>query len=264
MTIFTRLGALFAVMFVFALVTTRFLPPVPAVLSSGIAPLTQVIQTAALNLRRAIEAIVIRRVLVEENTDLRRKLAKLETQNFSLERENARLQRATQIRKAQTPAIVKIAPILRYEATPSGVTLTIGAGARDGVTEKMPITTPEGLVGQVAEVLETTSLVRTLIDPDFVVSVTIAGKSGKKSGRALARGTGSANFLRAEGFRGVTPNVGDVVVTLNAPGGAFQTVPVGVIERVLPPSGNSPSQIAIVRPRVDLSDLEEVYVVRGP
>jgi rod shape-determining protein MreC len=264
LTVFARLGALFGVMFVFALVTTRFLPPSSAVLGSGIAPLTQVIQTAALNVRRAIEAIVIRRVLVEENTDLRKKLSILETTNLSLERENARLQRATQIRKAQTPAIVKIAPIVRYEATPSGVNLTIGAGARDGVTQKMPITTPEGLVGEVSEVLERTSLVRTLIDPDFTVSVTIAGKSGQKSGKALARGTGSANFLRAEGFRGVTPKVGDVVVTLNAPGGAFQTVPVGVIERVLPPSGNTPSQIAIVRPRVDLSDLEEVYVVRLP
>jgi rod shape-determining protein MreC len=251
-------------MFVFALVTTRFLPPSPAVLGSGIAPLTEVIQTAALNVRRAVEAVVIRRVLVEENTDLRKKLSILRTTNLSLERENARLQRATQIRKAQTPAIVKIAPILRYEATPSGVTLTIGAGARDGVTLKMPITTPEGLVGEVSEVLETTSLVKTLIDPDFVVSVTIAGKPGTKSGKALARGSGSANFLRAEGFRGAAPKVGDVVVTLNAPGGAFQTVPVGVIERVLPPSGNTPSQIAIVRPQVDLSDLEEVYVVRLP
>jgi rod shape-determining protein MreC len=260
LTIFARLGALFGVMFVFALVTTRFLPPAPAVLGSGIAPLTQIVQTSALNIRRAIEAIAIRRVLVEENTGLRKQLAELETKNFSLEQENARLQRATQIRKAQTPAIVKIAPIVHYEATPTGVNLSIGAGARDGVTEKMPITTPTGLVGQVAEVLETTSVVRTLIDPDFTVSVTIAGKSG----RALARGTGSANFLRAEGFRGITPKVGDVVLTLNAPGGAFQTVPVGVIERVLPPSGNTPNQVVIVRPRVDLSDLEEVYVVRLP
>ena len=124
----------------------------------------------------------------------------------------------------------------------------------------MPITTPTGLVGVVGEVLETTSVVRTLIDPDFTVSVTIAGKAG----RALARGTGSANFLRAEGFRGITPKVGDVVLTLNAPGGAFQTVPVGVIERVLPPSGNTPNQVVIIRPWVDLSDLEEVYVVKLP
>jgi rod shape-determining protein MreC len=260
LTIFARLGALFGVMFVFALVTTRFLPPAPAVLGSGIAPLTQVIQNAALNVRRAVEAIAIRRVLVEENTGLRKQLAILDTQKRSLEQENARLRRATQIRKAQTPAIVKIAPIVRYEATPTGVKLTIGAGARDGVTEGMPITTPTGLVGVVGEVLEKTSVVRTLIDPDFTVSVTIAGKSG----RALARGTGSANFLRAEGFRGITPKVGDVVLTLNAPGGAFQTVPVGVIERVLPPSGNTPNQVVIVRPRVDLSDLEEVYVVKLP
>ena len=260
MTIFTRLGAIFGVMFVFALVTTRFVPPAPAALGSGIAPLTQIIQNASLNLRRTVEAIAIRRVLVEENTGLRERLAELETQNFSLERENARLQRATQIRKAQTPAIVKIAPIVRYEATPSGVDLTIGAGARDGVTLKMPITTTAGLVGEVAEVLEKTSVVRTLIDPDFVVSVTISGKSGK----ALARGTGSANLLRVEGFSGITPVIGDVVLTLNAPGGAFQTVPVGVIERVLPPSGNTPNKVVIVRPKVDLSDLEEVYVVRLP
>jgi rod shape-determining protein MreC len=260
LTIFARLGALFGVMFVFALVTTRFLPPAPAVLGSGIAPLTDIIQTATLNVRRAVEAIAIRRVLVEENTDLRKQFSELETKYFSLKQENARLQRATQIRKAQTPAIVTIAPIVRYEATPTGVKLTIGAGARDGVTEGMPITTPTGLVGVVGEVLEKTSVVRTLIDPDFTVSVTIAGKSG----RALARGTGSANFLRAEGFRGITPKVGDVVLTLNAPGGAFQTVPVGVIERVLPPSGNTPNQVVIIRPRVDLSDLEEVYVVKLP
>lgn len=255
----SRLVLTMAAMLLFALVTTRFLPPATMVLSSGITPLTELTYTVSKNIRRAVDTVIVERDLANENIQLKKRVGELEAETFRLEREVSRLARAAAIRQSQSPGIVATASVIKWDIGTTGAFITIQAGRDKGVGVKMPVTTPQGLVGEVIEVAATTSLVRTLVDPEFSIGVTLRGKAG----RALAQGI-SADRLRAEGFTGLTIKPGDVVLSLNSAGGAFPTVAVGTVERVLPLRGDTPRQTVIIIPTVDLRDLDEVVVLRLP
>jgi rod shape-determining protein MreC len=259
----SRMGVLFGLMLFVSLITTRFMPPAPNAISSGISPLTTVIHTVALNIRNGIESVVLERDLAAQNEKYRMRVGQLESENALLTAEVGRLERATQIRRSQSPRIQAIALVTRVDSGVTASSVIIGKGARDGLTLKMPVTTLEGLVGEISDVSDLsgkTAVVRTLVDPRFTISVTIAGKRG----RAIARGIGGG-MMQAAGFdERLRIKVGDTVMSLNPPGGAFQTARVGIVRQVLPPSGDSPGQGVLIEPSVDLSTLEEVYVLGSP
>lgn len=259
----SRMGLLFGLMMLVSLITTRFMPPAPNAITSAISPLTTVIHTAALNLRHAIESVWLERDLAAQTERQRLRIGQLESENAVLTAEVGRLERAAQIRRSQSPRIQAIAPVIRVDSSVTASSVTIGRGSRDGLTLKMPVTTLEGLVGEVSDVSDPsgkTAIVRTLVDPRFTISVTIAGKRG----RAVARGIGGG-LLRASGFdEGLSIQPGDTVMSLNPPGGAFQTARVGIVRQVLPTSGDSLGQSVLIQPSVDLATLEEVVVLGSP
>jgi rod shape-determining protein MreC len=258
-----RLRLLFVALMFLSLVSTRFMPNPPQAISSSIAPLTTVIHDTALNLRRAIESVALERDLAVQNQKLTMRVGELESENAKLTAEVGRLERAAQIRRSQSPRLVAIAPVIRVDTSATASSVVIGRGRRDGLTVKMPVTTLEGLVGEITDVSDPggkTAVVRTLVDPKFTISVTIAGKRG----RALAQGIGGG-LLRARGFNeGLPIKPGDTVMSLNPPGGAFQTARVGQVRQVLPPTGDSIGQIVLIEPSVDLATLEEVVVLGSP
>jgi rod shape-determining protein MreC len=259
----SRMGVLFGLMLFISLITTRFMPPAPNAISSSISPLTTVIHTVALNIRNGIESVVLERDLATQNEKFRMRVGQLESENALLTAEVGRLERATQIRRSQSPRIRAIALVTRVESSVTSSTVIIGRGSRDGLTLKMPVTTLEGLVGEISDVSDLsgkTAVVRTLVDPRFTISVTIAGKRG----RAIAQGIGGG-MLQATGFdERLSIKPGDTVMSLNPPGGAFQTARVGIVRQVLPPSGDRVGQTVMIEPSVDLSTLEEVYVLGSP
>ncbi len=259
----SRMGVLFGIMMLLSLVTARFAPSTPNAVTSAISPLTTVVHTLALNVRHAIESVVLERDLAAQTESQRLRIGQLESENAVLRAEVGRLERAAQIRRSQSPRIQAIAPVIRVDSSVTASSVLIGKGARDGLTLKMPVTTLEGLVGEVSDVSDVTgktALVRTLVDPRFTISVTIAGKRG----RAVAQGIGGG-LLRASGFdESLAIKPGDTVMSLNPPGGAFQTARVGIVHQVLPPSGDSLGQSVLISPSVDLSTLEEVVVLGSP
>ena len=259
----SRMGVLFGLMMLLSLVTARFMPSAPNAITSAIAPLTMVVHTFALNVRKAIESVVLERDLAAQNESQRMRIGQLESENATLTAEVGRLERAAKIRRSQSPRIQAIAPVISVSASVTASSVVIGKGSRDGLTLKMPVTTLEGLVGEVSDVSDVsgrTAIVRTLVDPRFTISVTIAGKRG----RAVAQGIGGG-LLRASGFDESLPiKPGDTVMSLNPPGGAFQTARVGKVRQVLPRSGDSLGQSVVIEPSVDLSTLEEVVVLGSP
>lgn len=261
----SRMGALFGLMMMLCLVTARFMPSAPNAVTSAIAPLTTVIHTFALNLRRAIESVMLERDLAAQNEGQRMRIGQLESENAVLTAEVGRLERAAKIRRSQSPRIQAIAPVIRVDSSVTASSVIIGKGSRDGLTLKMPVTTLEGLVGEISDVSDVsgrTAVVRTLVDPRFTISVSIA--SGNRRGRGLAQGIGGG-LLHASGFDESLPiKPGDTVMSLNPPGGAFQTARVGIVRQVLPPSGDSLGQSVVIEPSVDLSTLEEVVVLGSP
>jgi rod shape-determining protein MreC len=253
----SRLGVAFGALFALSLLTTRFMPPAPLALSSGVAPLGRLVHQAGLNLRAAFEAVVLERGLRRENRELRERVARLEGDNRRLRDEVGRLRQVAKIRLSTSPAVVATATVISVDPSPLLSRLVVDKGAADGVQLKGAVIVPEGLVGSVLDVTRRSAVVQTLVDPGFEVSVKIDGKGG----RAIARGV-AGNRLRAEGFAGVKVESGDVVMSLNALGGAFPTVKVGKVVRVLPPGANSLGQTVFIEPAVDVSALDVVSVLR--
>ena len=255
-----RLGVAFGILFAVSLVLTRFAPPAPLALTSGIAPLTRLGFAVATNLRRVGDAFVETRDERLENRVLRERVARLEADNWRLAGEVSRLEQVARIRAAISPAVVVTASVTSLDPSPILSRLTLDRGLDDGVRLMMPVTVPEGLVGVVTQVTRHAATVRTIIDPESAIGVTLFAKGGRATARGVAGGR-----LRAEGFaKSLEIKVGDVVLSSNALGGVFPTIPVGRVDQVLPAGSNALGQTVFIRPAVDVGRLELVHLLRAP
>ena len=174
-----------------------------------------------------------------------------------LELEVQRLEQVLAVRRSQSPGVVATAPVVGGTLGDGLARLVIGLGSRGGVTVDMPVTVPQGLVGIVTDVGPSSAVVRTVLDPQSRVGVTVRGKGGQ----GIAVGD-VGDRLRVTGFLEVEPvEVGDLVET-SSRGGLFPLgVLVGTVEAVLPPDPNDLRRTYIVRPAVDLATLREVVLL---
>ena len=253
-----RLALVYLGLLVLSMVATRFQLAAPLAVSSGVLPLTQVFGGAADNVRRAYETLVEERGLALSARQLRRQNATLRARNDLLERENARLRQAAQIRATQSPNLVAVASVVQVDPSPLLSRLTVNRGAADGVRRFMPATVPDGLVGQVTQVDGRDAVITTILDPESYVGVTLKGKGG----RGLAVGA-PPDRLRASFPLGVDVRRGDTVLTSSL-GGVYPVgIKVGTVERVEPPGPNDVSRTAVVRPAADVNTVEEVGLLGG-
>ncbi len=254
----SRLSMLFAVLIVVSLISTRFLPPIPLALSSAVAPVQQLLTRSAQNLRSAIASIIEDRRLRDENRDLRDHAAQLEEENRRLSNAVRQLEQALRVKREVSPGVVAIAGVTAIEPGALRSRMRIDKGYAENVRQLSVVTVPQGLVGVVWEVSQHEALVRTIIDPQSEIGVTIEHKGGRASARGVAGGR-----LRAEGFaRDLQIKVGDIVLTLNAPGGVYPTIKVGVVSSVQPVAANALGQTVFIEPVVDFAELSEVFVLR--
>jgi rod shape-determining protein MreC len=253
-----RFGVLLGVLFIASLLMTRFMPPAPVALSSGIAPLTQVLHRIALNTRNAFSFLVLERELGVRTRQQEGRIAELEAQNARHQAYIRELEQAANLRKSISPAIVTSASVISVDSSPLLSRLTIDKGANDGVSERMPVIANERLVGLVMEVSRTKAVVWTLVDPYSRVGVSVTGRGG----RGVAHGV-PPGMLRADNYtRDAKVQPGDIVTSSNALGSVFPLVTVGTVDRVLPASSNSIGQTIFIRPAIDVNAVETVFVVR--
>lgn len=239
-----------------ATLTRPLAPRFSLTLSPLTAPLPALGHRLGQNLRAGMAALVNRQDLYQENRALKARVATLEAENRRLSLEIARLSRALEVRRAQAPGVVAVAPVVGEDLSGLYRRLVLGLGERDGLRAGMPVTAPEGLVGLIVEVGERTALVRTLLDPESQVGV----RPEKAPGRGIARGA-PPDGLVAEFPPTVRVAPGDLLLT-GSPLGLFPDgIPVGRVERVERVQGGL-KQRAWVKPLVELSLLEEVIVLR--
>ena len=255
----SRLSVLVSIILIACMLATRFMPPAPLALSSGISPITSVVRRAARNVSAAVNSIIGQRDLAVENTSLRARNDELEGLSRRQSAYVKRLEQAAGVRETISPAIVAIAAVVAADPTPLLSRLIIDKGQADGVTERMPVVSGQNLVGVVMEVTKHSATVWTLTDPGLTVGVSIAGKGG----RAAAHGV-AGSLLRADNFFPADLRIqpGDVVVTSNALGGIFPLVKVGTVARVLPMGINTLGQTMFIQPAVNVNGLETVYVLK--
>ncbi|MFF9360847.1 rod shape-determining protein MreC [Streptomyces griseoluteus] len=141
-------------------------------------------------------------------------------------------------------------------------TITIDAGANDGIRRDMTVLNGDGLVGRVTTVGPDTATVLLANDPDFTVGTRMEGNDEL----GFASGQGDRP-LRVELLNGKAEvKKGDRLVTFGSQADKpfVPGVPVGVVSRV-DPSGGGLTRTLYVTPYVGFSKLDIVgVVVAGP
>ncbi len=255
----SRIGLLFGILLVVSLISTRFAPKAPLAFSSAVSPIWMVFSISGQNLRSFFEALVLERDMRVENRDLRNKVGELELKAYQLEQEVKRLEEVALIKRTQSPSVALAAQVIAFNFDALNAELRINKGSADGVQLKMAVTTPQGLVGDVMQVDTNTALVRTILDPDFRVGIKVA----QLTTVAVARGV-SGRLLRAEDYKNPKVKNGDVVFSSNSAGGVFPTVRLGKIFSVSQSRGDTLGQTLEITPFVDITALEQVYLLRLP
>ncbi|MEU7007390.1 rod shape-determining protein MreC [Streptomyces sp. NPDC046332] len=137
-------------------------------------------------------------------------------------------------------------------------TVTIDAGANDGIERDMTVLNGSGLVGRVTTVGPSTATVLLASDPDFTVGTRM--ENSDELGFATGQGNGPLLVQLLNGKAKVKP--GDRLVTFGSQANKpfVPGVPVGEIVRV-DPLGGGLTRNVYVRPYVGFSKLDIVGVV---
>lgn len=137
-------------------------------------------------------------------------------------------------------------------------TIVIDRGKNHGVYYGMPVITPEGLVGKVMQVNNTTAEVNLLTDREMAVGV-ILQRTRETNG--LVEGLGDGNLLRMGNIPYYSSvEVNDRVIT----SGLSTTYPKGIDVGIVNKISREPSGLLLtaeVKPVVDFDRLEEVMVI---
>jgi cell shape-determining protein MreC len=190
--------------------------------------------------------------LATENTSLKSQLAALQERAAAyngLKEENDTLR--TMLHFARDSQGVTAPVVSSYHASPYG-TFTVGAGANDAIaTGDLALSDTGYVVGRVADVGETHTLVKTAFKSGTQIDVII----GNAAVSATGEGGGNA---RVAVPRGIDVRVGDPVI---APG--FGGHPVGIVGKVEQVSTTAEQKVYIVLP-VNVSLMRFVYIVPSP
>ncbi|WP_149548517.1 rod shape-determining protein MreC [Streptomyces marokkonensis] len=205
---------------------------------------------------------------VRESGDRHDRLAALERENAALKAELGSDDRGRS-RLAQLDKLLKISGKGQYGIKGAQViaigaaqgfswTITIDAGANDGIKRDMTVLNGDGLVGRVTTVGPNTATVLLASDPDFTVGTRM--EAGDELGFASGQGD---RPLRVELLNGKAEiKKGDRLVTFGSQADKpfVPGVPVGVVSRV-DPSGGDLTRTLYVTPFVSFSKLDVVGVV---
>ncbi len=135
--------------------------------------------------------------------------------------------------------------------------LIIDRGQRDGLRVGMPVVSPLGVVGRIFEIGNSTAKVILVSDPSFSVAALV--QRTRESGllKGSLQGLCRLEYLtdRAD------VKVGDRVITSKLSSAFPEGILIGLVEDVQA-SENSHTVECLVDPVVDLSEIEEVIVIK--
>ena len=203
--------------------------------------------------------------LKAENEALKKRIAEMEADNRQAvadREENARLRALADLREQRRELSFESARILVQDASNWSSMLTINKGTMHEIEVGDCVVNEEGaLIGVVTEAGLTWSNVRTILDSESSIGELVF-RSGAS---AVAQGDFS---LMREGRLTLTyldtdPDLvsGDLIVTSGLRDYYPSQLVIGYVEEVRP-GDDGMSQIAVVRPEVDMHSLVQVFVVK--
>lgn len=253
-----RAWYVFVALAVLTFLFTAFVGQTPYAFTSVVASPVELPARVASNLRNVGISLADRRDTKALNESLSLRVAELEESKRALELDNERLELLLNVRRNQSPGALLSAPVTGISPGAVIKELTLGRGTRDGVRADMPVTTPDGLVGLVTDVLPGSSRVRAITDPQSRVGVSVLERGGQGVAVGLPGGKlRVTNFIEDERVQ-----VGDRIET-SSRGGFF---PRGItVGRVAEEPVRNPNDLRIefvVEPVVDTTTLLEVVLIR--
>jgi len=201
--------------------------------------------------------------LERENAALKVENRELRATNQGLrdaEEEVNRLRHALNYRERSVFRLVAAEVVARDSST-WWRTVTINRGRRDGIEVDMPVVTDEGLVGKITTVSDTVSVVLLISDENCRVAAKVEGsrEQGIVSGERVKSGLTpilDLNFLSKQ----ADLRPGQKVYTSGV-GGVFPSgILIGIVKSFRVRELDGQAQLT---PAVDLSHLEDVFVVTG-
>lgn len=227
--------------------------------SAVIEPMYRLAGLPSAGIRTLTVAFADRQRLTEQNQRLREDLllanAKL-NRMAAVAEQNQRLKQLLDTRHS-LDLNVQLARVIGVDMGAYRYRLTLNVGARDGVKPGQPVIDAHGVMGQVKDVLPTTSVVMLVTDPEHALPVVI-----ERSGlRTIAYGSREGDQLTLPNIPPAADvRVGDHLLTSGLGGRFPPGFPVGDVTAVAP-SANGMFLVAQARPAADIDRSEDVLLL---
>lgn len=194
---------------------------------------------------------------VNENVDLRRKVAQLTTENLKLRQSEGDLKRLRSLLaySEQFDMQTSMAQTIMLDTAGRFKSIIIDRGSGDGVQVNDVIANANGLLGRV--VLTTNDLSKVQLVTDGNASVGALIERTRRQGVVRGSGGASIQMFDIPSLADVQP--GDRVLTAGIDGVYPRGIPIGTVVRAEP--GQSLFKAVTVKPLVDLGTIEEVIVI---
>ena len=176
--------------------------------------------------------------------------------------ENERLQAMLEFRSKSVAFQMKAATVIGRDPGILNYSILINQGANDGLKINMPVVTHQGLVGHVMETFAGTAKVRLLVDTGSSAASMVQRPQSRAVG--IVEGNPSqVSVLRMKNLmRDGDVIKGDKIMTSGLGGIYPKGLLIGEVMDVVDDDGGL-LKTALIRPALDFSRLEEVFVIVG-
>ncbi|HBS60289.1 MAG TPA: rod shape-determining protein MreC, partial [Firmicutes bacterium] len=200
-----------------------------------------------------------------DNETLRQEVDQLRQDNIKLTEltsENQRLQALLDYRRNAPRFDLVTAAVIGREPGTWFSTIVINRGTDSGLTKDMSVISPQGLVGHIVAVYETSAKVMLLLDPRSAVGGLVQRPESRVTGIVVGQAQAAAVPRMTNLARESDVIKGDIIITSGL-GGIFpKGIPVGEVYDVKNEEGGL-LKYAEIKTAVDFSKLEEVLVIRS-
>lgn len=196
--------------------------------------------------------------LQRENEMLKQRIIELQAENHQMKEmalDNERLRKLLQFKeKISAPMIA--AEVIGQDPTSWFKSVTANKGEKDGVRKGMAVISPEGVVGQILKTSPRYSTILLITDYNSAIDAIVQRTRAK----AIVEGKGENRCQLKYLLRTEEVTVGDIVMTSGLGGNFPKGLKVGEIRNV-EKKGHGIFQYAELTPGVDLTKLEEVFII---
>jgi rod shape-determining protein MreC len=192
---------------------------------------------------------------------LKQKIAELQEENHRTKETKLameRLKQLLQFREKNSLSMIG-AEVIGQDPSSWFKSVTIDKGERDGVKKGMAVISAAGVIGQILKTAPHYATVLLITDYNSAIDSTVQRTRAK----AIVEGKGENRCQLKYLLRTEAVAVGDAVVTSGLAGNFPKGLMVGEIKKV-DKKGHGVFQYAELTPSVDLTKLEEVFVVMEP